>query len=125
MAKQLDSDPTNLWSKLETAVVTLAGDGPLRGKDGRLVSAYISSFFQFLPESLPKRIRRHYEEITAAYVRSGPRDGLGSVEASMEDIGEAEAEALAEKIVRLYTMVVLLSADNLRQLPSIWQLEDD
>ncbi|MCS6946851.1 MAG: hypothetical protein NZM12_04480, partial [Steroidobacteraceae bacterium] len=95
------------WEKFAAASVLLAGSGTTKE---RLLAAYRCELAQLDLDSLPTDLRDEYDALHAALHRERPLKGEDPVRATLRKISGAEADQIAQRLVRLSIHLARASA---------------
>ena len=87
------------WEHFRSAVVVLAGGGPVKQ---RLTEAYQGHLRDISPEDLPRELRSSYLSLVTALQSSQRTGSLDAVSASIRKMSEADAARHAQEIVHMF-----------------------
>lgn len=91
------------WEQLESAAVTLARSGAMKD---RLVEAWRNHLSLVSIEELPEALRAEFGACHEALTRERPLRGEDAVRASVRKMSAQDADAIAERVVRLFAALV-------------------
>ena len=84
--------------RFAAATLLLAGNGPIKD---RLLNAFQTELADVDINSIPLELRTAYDELQRSLHREPPQRGENAVRATLRKISGAEADQLAQSVVRL------------------------
>lgn len=94
---------TYAGAKLAGALSDLAGHGTQRERLGRAYAQHLSGLS--VEQDVPWWFREEFANFEADLTRVGAKDDEGTIQATLDDIDDAEVEELVQRVINMYDRI--------------------